>query len=245
LWAGCKRRELGELFEDAARQEDIVGVVLRVNSGGGSIVETKEVARRMGKLRGEKPVVAWIGEVGASGAYYVAAHTDYIMADEDAMVGSIGVISVLQNYQDLFEDKLGINTTVVKSGEYKDMGSPYRAMTEEEEERFQEIVDTVHEEFMQVISARRGLSAGQREEVGTSKLFLGSEALKLGLVDRTGGFFDAVDYVKTAAGYPGAEPYYMEPYGSGGLLGLSYGMGRGLGDSLRGEIDPSDALISS
>ena len=134
---GINARAMNEIFEELGDDDRIAAVVLDITSGGGGVVDTKEIARGVEKLSEKKPVVSRIGSIGASGAYYVACASDAIIADEDSIVGSIGVISTYTIYKDLFEEKLGINTTVIKSGKFKDIGSPYRAITEEEEERLQ------------------------------------------------------------------------------------------------------------
>ena len=231
-----------EMFEEAAEDPSIVGVVLDINSGGGGVIETKEVDSSVAKLAGLKPVVAYIGDVGASGAYYVATSADYIMADEDSLIGSIGVISTYTVYKDLLEEKLGINTTVIKSGEFKDLGSPYRAMTDLEKQRLQEIVDTVHDRFIATIASRRGLSDSALRRSETADIFLGDEALELGLVDYLGGFDDAVDLVRQLSHYEYAEPYFMESEDHQGA-DIYYDIGRGVGDSLASRIDLSSAPL--
>lgn len=227
------------MFADAAEDPSVVGVVLYIDSPGGGVVETKEIARALSSLAAEKPVIAYIGDVGASGAYYVATFADAIVADEDSMVGSVGVISSHMIYKNLLEEKLGINTTVIKSGDLKDMGSPYRQMTNEEIAILQQMVDIIHDEFLEVVVYNRGLSEESIAIVEESGLFLGSQALDIGLIDMTGGLMDAVELAKTYAASPDAEVYYMDPldyYGDD----IYYSMGRGMGDSLASAVDMSD-----
>lgn len=231
-------RFMNDLFEEVGDDPSIVGVILKIDSGGGAVVASKEIARGLEKLREKKPVVSWIGSIGASGAYYIISASDVIVADEDSIVGGIGVISTYSIYKDLLEEKLGINTTVIKSGKFKDMGSPYRAITEEEKERLQEIVDIVHEEFLQYIWANRGLTRAAISEIKEGGIYLGSEALELGLVDEVGGFDTALEIVRYLAGTPDAEPYYIEEeYYLADLMELSYGVGRGIGDSLSESLE--------
>jgi len=233
---------LREMFKEAAEDPNVVGVVLDINSGGGGVIETKEVASSLARLAEAKPVVAYIGGVGASGAYYVATSADYIIADEDSLIGSVGVISTYTIYKDLLEEKLGINTTVIKSGEFKDIGSPYRAMTREEKARLQEIVDAVHDRFISTIASKRGLPDSALRRIETADIFLGDEALELGLVDHLGGFDDAVDMVRQLSHYEYAEPYFMES-GDYQDADIYYDIGRGVGDSLASRIDLSSAPL--
>lgn len=228
------------MFADAAEEDSIVGIVLYIDSPGGGVVETKEIARTLSGLTLEKPVIAYIGDVGASGAYYVATFADAIIADEDSMVGSVGVISSHMIYQNLLEEKLGINTTVIKSGDLKDMGSPYRQMTEEEVAILQKMVDIIHDEFLEVVVLNRGLSEEATAIVEESGLFLGSQALDLGLIDATGGFMDAVDLARSYAGEPDAEIYYMDALDYYEDNDFYYSMGRGIGDSLASKMDLSE-----
>jgi len=227
---------LKPIFEDLAKDDGVVAVVLNINSGGGGVVETKEIIRALETLKNDKPVIAYIGDVGASGAYYIAAYADSIIADEDSLVGSIGVISTYSIYQNLFEEKLGINTTVIKSGEFKDIGSPYRQMTDSEKARMQEIVDTVYSEFINVVVEKRALTPAAIEMVKTGGIFLGSEGVRLGLIDTTGGLDDAVEIARQMANSPDAEAYYVDKSGYYNS-DLYYSIGKGVGDSLAAKLD--------
>lgn len=227
-----------EVFQDLKDDPSVVGVVLRIDSGGGGVIETKEIARSLTELAQEKPVVAYIGNIGASGAYYIAVHANKTMADEDSLVGSIGVISTYMVYKNLLEEKLGINTTVIKSGEFKDIGSPYRYMTDEEKQQLQGIVDTVHQEFLSLIIEKRGLTQQAIETIDTAGIFLGSTALQLGLVDSLGGVEDAIEEARTLAGSPDAEVMHIDESEYSGS-DMYYSIGRGLGDSLASKIDLS------
>lgn len=226
---------LRQMFEDAADDSGVVAVILRINSGGGGVVETKEIARSLKTLAEKKPVVAYITDIGASGAYYVASYADYIVSDEDSLVGGIGVISTYTSYQELL-GKLGINVTVLKSGEFKDIGSPYKNMTPEGKQKMQEIVDTVHSEFMDIIITNRGLSVQAIREVNDSSIFLGSEALQLGLIDYTGGFDKALEVARQVSESPDAEPDYVSTAAYTGT-DIYYSIGKGVGDSLVSKID--------
>jgi len=232
---GVSSEDMKALFDEARQDDSIKAVVLAIDSPGGGVVETKEIARSLDKLAAEKSVVVWVGSVGASGAYYVASFADHIVADSDSLVGSIGVISIYSIYKDLFEEKLGINTTVIKSGEYKDIGSPFRAMTDEEREMLQEIVDEVNERFIQTLIVNRGLSEDQVAELREANLMLGTKALELGLVDELGGLDDAVAVARLYASAPDAELVTLEEGDLfSELFGMSYAysVGRGIGDSI-------------
>ncbi len=231
--------EMRRRFEEAEDDPSVVGVVLRINSGGGEVIESKEIARIVEEFPEDRPVVAYLQDVAASGAYYVASAADYIIADEDSLVGSIGVISTYLVYEELLEDKLGINVTVLKSGKFKDIGSPYRQITGEEKERLQEIIDQIHERFLDIIAARRGLSQSDIERIETGGIFLGSEAVGIGLVDSLGGFNDAIGVVKTLTKCdPDAELCYLDEEEDPNTERF-YSLGRGLGDSLASRLELS------
>lgn len=211
-----------DAFSQAEADPNIKVIVLDVNSGGGSVVASREMMRVV--KSSSKPVVTWIGEVGASGAYYVASATDYIVADEDSLTGSIGVIASFMHYYGLM-DELGVNVTVIKAGKTKDIGSAYRPMTDEERELMQGKVDKIYSDFTADVAVNRGLDPDYVEDVSNGEIYLGSEALELGLIDAVGGFDEAVSAAKQIGGiegdasivYPEREESFLE------LLNRIYG----------------------
>jgi protease-4 len=170
-----------------AADEDpfVSAILLDINSGGGSVVASKEIMRAVKNTN--KPVVAYIGEMGASGAYYIASASDEIVCDENSLTGSLGAVMVLPNYVGLLE-KIGVNMTLFGAGEHKTMGSPYGELTEEEEKLFRELVESAHEEFKQDLLENRGdrLSAEKMVEFTDGRIMDGKKALEYGLVDDLG-----------------------------------------------------------
>jgi len=208
--------DVKEALEEAESDPTVKAVILDVNSGGGSVVASREMMRVVKSSK--KPVVAWIGEAGASGAYYVVSAADYIVADRDSMMGSIGVIASFVQYYDLMGE-IGVNVTVIKSGETKDMGSPYRPMTEEEQELMQDMIDKIYLDFVGDVAENRGLSQDFVENISSGQVYLGSEALTLGLIDAVGGFDEAVSVAKNLGGLSG-EPRIVRPERQESLLEL-------------------------
>ncbi len=183
--------ELAVLIESINERDDVGAVVFVVNSPGGSVVATREVYNAVHEL--EKPKVAYFREIAASGAYYVASGTDYIISDPDALTGSIGVVATSAEMSGLLE-KIGVNVTTITSGRHKDIGSPYRNMTSEEEQILQALVDEVYEEFRAVVvENRRGrLNMALFDEVTDGRILSGRQAAKVGLVDKIGTKKDAI-----------------------------------------------------
>ena len=179
-----------EKLKAADKDPSIRAVVLDINSGGGSVVPSRELAYVVKDMK--KPVVACIREVGASGAYYVASAADRIIADRDSMTGSIGVIMTLQHMYGLYE-KLGLNVTVIKSGKVKDIGSPYRDITPEEKAELTAMVNGIYDDFVYDVALNRNLSVEYVRNVSDGSIYLGKDALNLGLIDELGGIDDAVE----------------------------------------------------
>ncbi|MCI0503107.1 signal peptide peptidase SppA [Candidatus Micrarchaeota archaeon] len=183
--------ELALTIESLDSREDVGAVVFVINSGGGSVVATREIYDSVKAL--QKPKVSYFREIAASGAYYVASGTDYIVSDPDALTGSIGVVTTVTSMEGLFE-KLGINATSITSGTYKDIGSPYRNMTSDERAIFQGIVDEIYSEFRAVVLENRGkrLNAALFNNVSDGRVMTGRQAYKVGLVDQLGTKRDAI-----------------------------------------------------
>jgi len=194
----------------AARENPRVkAVVVRLNSPGGSAAAAQEIAREMESLRAAgKKVVASMGDVSASGAYWIACAADRIVADPATVTGSIGVITRIPQLGSFYR-RMGIEEEVFKSGKYKDMGSPGRALTGEERRIFEGMVQDVYGQFVDQVAAARHLPAARVRELADGRIFTGRQALAAGLVDRLGNLEDAVGEAVSLAGIRG-EPRVFE-----------------------------------
>jgi protease IV len=195
----------------AAREDSSVkAVVLRINSPGGTSAASEEIGIEVRKLRDSgKPVVASMGDVAASGGYWVAAYADRIVANAATTTGSIGVISQISNYEELYE-KLGIEFTIIKSGEYKDIGRGTRSPSTEEVEILQSMVDDVFDQFISVVAEGRDMSPQRVRELADGRVYTGRQAKELGLVDEIGNFYSAIDLAASLAGIEGR--YLVDDY---------------------------------
>ena len=170
-------------FIDEADKDPRVGAIfLDIDSPGGEIVASKQLAYKVHDAK--KPVYAYINSVGASGGYYIAAASDYVMADEDSITGSIGVISILLNVQELMQ-KIGVKATVLKEGNLKDMGSPFKEPTADENAVFEKILSQAFNNFKRdVLSFRQGkLSPSMLDEIADGRVLTGRQAFDANLLD--------------------------------------------------------------
>ena len=190
---------------DHLRQQDgTIGVVLRIDSPGGAVAPSQEIYDAVWRLRARKPVVASLGNVAASGGYYVASAADVVVADPGTLTGSIGAIMEVQNVATLAE-KVGVSQTVVKSGRFKDVGQPLRAVTDEERVLLQRMVDDVLGQFIDAVARGRGMEAGRVRALADGRLYSGAQARDVGLVDEIGGLAEATRVAWSRAGQTG-EP---------------------------------------
>ncbi|MFN3285266.1 MAG: signal peptide peptidase SppA [bacterium] len=214
------RRVLAQL-ERARRDRAVKAVVVELNTPGGSVVASAQIHDKLVELRqGGKPVVALLTEVAASGGYYVAAGADRVVADPSTLTGSIGVIVVLPNLQE-FNRRIGLRTVVFKSGRFKDMGNPDRPLTPEEAALFQGIVDEAYRRFVDVVARGRRMERSRVLQLADGRIYTGSQAQRLGLVDRLGSFDDAVSEALRLARIPRAR---VVEYTGGGWLGTVLGL---------------------
>lgn len=190
---------LGKL-DQAASDSNVKAVLLRIDSPGGTVAASQEIATEVARF--EKPVIASVGDVGASGAYMVASQCDEIVANRTSTVGSIGVISEIPNVAGLLE-KVGVEFTVLTAGEFKDAGSPYRSLTTSETALIQEEVDFAYDEFVQIVADGRGMSVGEVRKLATGWAWSGVKAKDLGLVDTLGTYEDAIDRAAKLGGIEG------------------------------------------
>lgn len=182
--------------------ENIKAIVLRIDSPGGAVGPSQEIYREIRKTVGVKPVIASMGAIAASGGYYVAAAADGIIANPGTITGSIGVIMEFTNFKDLL-DKIGLHPVVIKSGEFKDIGSPMRKLTKAEETLLQDFVDTVHMQFVRDVAEGRRMKADTVKKIADGRILSGERALTLGLIDRIGNFSDAVEWAGRKGGIKG------------------------------------------
>ncbi len=180
-------------INDANKNPDVKGIILDINSPGGTVLASKEIANAVKKSN--KPVISVIHEVGASGAYWIASASDYIIADELSITGSIGVIGSYLEFSDLF-DKYGVTYQRLVGGSYKDAGSPYKDLTPEERKLLQSKIDLIHEAFVREVATNRNMSVSDVRKSATGIFYLGSEAKDLGLIDELGNNDNALAKMK-------------------------------------------------
>jgi len=186
---------IGRQIRAAANDRMVKAIVLRINSPGGSPSAAQEIIADIEYAKERKPVFVSMGGVAASAAYHISAHADRIYATPDTITGSIGTIWMFYDSSDWYESE-GIDVEVIKSGEWKDMGSEHRALTLEEREYAQSIVDESFEELISDVARQRNVT---REYIQDARLIRGSEALRIGLVDEMGNLFEAIEGARASA----------------------------------------------
>ena len=191
--------------------ESVRGFVIEIRSPGGVAGTAQSMYSELARLRDDddRPVVAWIGEVGASGGYYVALAADSILALPSSITGSIGVVMEFPNAEELLR-KAGVGLEVVKSGALKDMGSPVRDLTDEERRVLQDLVDDVYEQFVEAVQANRGLERDSVVTLADGRVMSGARAVDAGLVDRTATLPEALNLVGRMTGL-GDNPRTVRP----------------------------------
>jgi len=182
--------------------EDIKAIVVRIDSPGGAVGPSQEIYREIRKTVSEKKVIASMGAVAASGGYYIACAADGIVANPGTITGSIGVIMGYTNFRQLL-DKIGLVPIVIKSGPYKDTGSPTREMREDERRLLQTIISDIHEQFISAISESRKIPRDQVAKAADGRIYTGAQAKEKGLVDRLGNFEDALSWAGELGGIQG------------------------------------------
>ncbi|MBI2109969.1 signal peptide peptidase SppA [Candidatus Woesearchaeota archaeon] len=183
-------------LDSAEKDKGIKAVILEINSPGGTAVASKEIASRVKSFN--KPVVAWIRDLGTSGAYWVASSADKIIADDLSITGSVGVTSSYLGFSGLFE-KFGISYEQVAAGKYKELGSPYKKLEEQERELLMSKINKIHRIFLDEVAENRNLNAEQINKISTGEFFLGSESKSLGLIDYLGSKEVAINVTKQLA----------------------------------------------
>jgi protease-4 len=204
-------RDTLEQLKRFREDEDIKAIVIRVDSPGGVVGPSQEIYREVLRTRSTKKVIASMGAVAASGGYYVIAGADGIVANPGTITGSIGVIMEYTNFQELFQ-KIGLSPVVIKSGKFKDAGSPVRKMTPEEERILKNFVDRLHQQFVSAIAEGRQMDLETVQKLADGRIYTGADAKEIGLVDRIGNLEDAIEWAGQLAGIEGdIVPVYPPP----------------------------------
>jgi protease-4 len=200
---------LSETLRKVRMDDKVKAVVLRVNSPGGSSLASDVIWREVLLTKKVKPIIVSMGDVAASGGYYIACAADSIIAEPNTITGSIGIFAVLPNMQKLFNDKLGITFDGVKTGKYADLGDVSRPLTPEEKAILQNSVNRGYDDFTKAVATGRGKTQAYINSIGQGRVWTGTQALKIGLVDRLGNIKDAV---QSAAKKAGLKDYKLVSY---------------------------------
>ncbi len=221
--AGYNHRDFLKMLDQASEDKSVKGILIRVNSPGGGVVESAEIHKRITDIQVEtkKPVYISMGSMAASGGYYIAAPADKIYASAETLTGSLGVIFQSLNYSGLAE-KYGVKMQTIKSGPYKDIMSPTREMTEEEREILQSMIQNSYDGFVKVISEGRGIPAIDVRKIADGRIYDGRQALDLGLIDEFGYWEDAIEGMKKDHKLGDISVIqYQSAYGFSSILSLS------------------------
>lgn len=236
LTADAVVEEINEYADDSS----VKAIIVRVDSPGGGVVPSQEIYNAVQRARrAGKKVVFSLGSVAASGGYYVAAAGDRIVANPGTLTGSIGVKMEFANLEKLLE-KIGVRGMVVKAGQFKDIGSPYREMTEHEKQLLQWVIDDVHSQFIEAVAKGRNLPEADVRSIADGRVFTGRQALQLKLVDQLGDLEDSIAAAAQLAGMKGKPKvvkrekklqfldYFKEEAASWISEVVANGLGRGL-----------------
>lgn len=196
-------------FHDFEKNDKVKAVVLRIDSPGGVVGPSQEIWAAVKKLKEKKPVIVSMGSVAASGGYYIAAPATLIYANPGTITGSIGVLMKFSNLEGLM-GKVGMKSFTLKTGKYKDVGSPARPMSEEEKAMLQAVIDSTHGQFIKAVAEGRKLPEEQVRAIADGRIFSGEQALQHKLIDRLGTLQDAVSEAGRAGGISG-EPEVIKP----------------------------------
>lgn len=223
------------LIDEAEKNPAVGAILLDIDSPGGEAVASKQIVYRI--RQSSKPVYSYINSMGASGGYYVAASTDYIMADEDSLTGSIGAISVFLNFEELF-NKIGVKASIIKEGDLKAMGNPFTEMTEREKEMFQVLLSEVYTKFRDdVLEFRAGkMTREELESIADGRVMSGRQAYKKHMVDELVPRTKAIDRAAELAGIknPQVINYGEQEFG---LSRLFFESGKAFGSGFISSMD--------
>lgn len=225
-------RQLRGFNDDAS----ILGIIVRIDSPGGAVAPSQEIYDEIIKIRkGGKKIFASMGSLGASGGYYIAAAADRIFASPGTLTGSIGVIMAFSNLEGLMQ-KIGLRPEVIKSGKFKDTGSPSRSMSKEERIYLQTVVDDVHSQFVEAVSIGRNMDIESARKLADGRIYTGRQAKNLKLIDSLGGLEKTISSLAQILGIVGRPTIIQEEPEVGFLDWLLQGS---ISKEIRNTLSPS------
>ncbi|WP_419763378.1 signal peptide peptidase SppA [Desulforamulus ruminis] len=196
-------------LKEAREDPEIKAVLLKLNTGGGSVVGSDEIGREIERVKKSgKKVTAYMGEMAASGGYWISCKADRIIANPGTLTGSIGVILSITQLQELY-DKLGVKITNFTTGPYKDMGASNKPLSPEEQQIFQSLIDDSYQDFINVVAQGRHMDPARVRELADGRIYTGKQAQAVGLVDELGDYTEAVQITAKLANIKG-EPELVE-----------------------------------
>lgn len=202
-------QETVKQLKDFAKDDKVKAVVLRIDSPGGVVGPSQEIWSAVKKLKEKKQVIVSMGSVAASGGYYIAAPANLIYANPGTITGSIGVLMKFSNLEGLM-NKVGMKSFTLKTGKFKDVGSPARKMSEEERAMLQSVIESTHSQFVRAVAEGRKLPEAQVRAIADGRIFSGEQAMANKLVDRLGTMQDAIEEAGRLGGLSG-EPHVIKP----------------------------------
>jgi protease-4 len=232
-------QEVVRFIKKASENPEVKAILLEIDSPGGTPVASYEIADALRKAN--KTTVAWIREVGASGAYWVASSADHIIANPMSIVGSVGVTASYLEFEGTLH-RYNASYRRLVSGDYKDIGSPFKEMTSDEEQIMQEVVADIQEEFLSSVVENRELTPEIAEQISDGRFYTGKKALKLGLIDELGGKEEAVKWIEKKENITAELAEYKRPKTLAQMLTEvmsehGFYMGQGIGSSLTSSQD--------
>lgn len=235
--SGTAANNIIGLIEKASKDPSIKAIVLDINSGGGSPVASDEIGNKISSI--QKPTVAWIRDIGASGAYWIASNTDQIIANRMSLVGSIGVTGSYIEFAELL-NKYNLTYRRLVSGKYKDTGTPFRELEADEEELLMDLINELHGYFVEEVAKNRNLSVEFTSQIATGEVFSGKKSLDLGLIDQIGGINEVRAYLEDELNITVAYTVFEEQASLVDVLRniineQSFAIGQGIGSFLNKE----------
>src|SRR5439155_8373722 len=233
LPAGVDPDKVVKLLKKYEKDDDVKAIVLRVDSPGGAVAPSQEIHDAVARIKGKKKVVVSMGNLAASGGYYISAPADKIYAEPGTLTGSIGVIFMHFNVRGLLE-WAKVDETTLKAGKYKDTLSPFRPLQDTDREEIQSLSDDVYGQFVKAVAEGRGIPEARVREIAEGRIYTGRKAKELKLVDELGGLDEAVQAAWTLAGQSGeAKVPYPPREQELSLRALMRGMFQGAAEGVR------------